>query len=118
MRHRAHPKRVSLGDRILSAFLTPIFFNIGLVILLAIDSSSWQFARLVRSIYGGSDMAPYVMLALPAAIGFLAGSHGTSKILGHAFWTNHDNEKSLLATILVWLSVGGLLLFAQHLAPS
>ncbi len=113
MRQRVNPQGVTLGDRILSALLTPLVFNIGLIIFLAINSSSWQFVRSVRAFYGGSDAAAYVMLGLPAAIGFLAGSRGTAKILGHAFWTNPESEKSVLATLVVWVCFLGLLLYAQ-----
>jgi hypothetical protein len=114
-KHRTSSDSVSLGDRVSSALLTPVFFNIGLVIFLAMDSSSWQFARHLRSIYGSSELAPWVMLALPATVGFVAGSRGTSKILGHALWTNHESEKSGLATALVWLSIAALLIFAHRL---
>lgn len=113
--HRTSSDSVSLGDRISSALLTPVFFNIGLVIFLAMDSSSWQFARHLRSIYGSSELAPYLMLVLPATVGFIAGSRGTSKIMGHALWTNHESEKSVLATALVWLSIAVLLIFAHRL---
>ena len=107
---------VSLSERIWSAVLTPVFFNIGLVIFLAIDSSSWRFARHLRSIYGSSELAPYVMLVMPAAVGFVAGSRRTSKIMGHALWTNHESEKSVLATVLVWLCIAAALIFAHNLA--
>jgi hypothetical protein len=55
------------------------------------------------------------MLVLPATVGFIAGSRGTSKIMGHALWTNHESEKSVLATALVWLSIAALLIFVHRL---
>jgi hypothetical protein len=115
-RIRPQKQAVTLSDRIVSAILTPVFFNIFLVIVIAINSSSMQFARHIRSIYGASAMAVYVMLLLPALTEFIAGSSGTAKIVGHAFWTNHDAEKSVLATAAVWLCVGSLLLFADNIA--
>ena len=95
--------------------MTPVLFNIGLIMFLAMDSNSWKFAHHIRSIYGSSELAPYIMLLLPAAVGFIAGSRGTSKIIGHALWTNHESEKSTLATGLVWLAIAALLIFAHSI---
>ena len=100
---RNQEPRITLGERVVGALLTPLLFNVAVVIALATLSQRSRYLLMnLGSFYRSLDAGAIVLLVAPAAVGFLAGADGTARIFGHAFWTNHENHRSVLATALVW----------------
>ncbi len=95
--------RVTLGERLVAALLTPIFFNVAVVIGVAVMSQKtfYTWPGLTRT-YLALGKGAWLCVAVPAAVGFLAGSEGTARIFGHAFLTHREGEKNLWITALVW----------------
>ena len=100
---RLSEERVTLGERLVAALLTPIFFNAAVVIAVALLSKNmfYVWPSLTRT-YAVMGKAVWLCVLVPAVVGFLAGSEGTARIFGHAFLTHGEGEKSLWVTALVW----------------
>jgi hypothetical protein len=101
-RHAVSDSGISLGDRLLSAVLTPLFFNISLVIFAALVSRRGRMLGELLYMYAAPGLGMLMFVALPAIVGFLAGSSGTAKLLGHAFLTHGGSERNIILTLLVW----------------
>lgn len=100
---RIQEPRITLGERVVGALLTPLMFNVALVIALAtLSHRSRHLLVNLGSFYRSLDAGAIMLLVAPAVVGFLAGADGTARIFGHAFWTHHENHRSVLATALVW----------------
>lgn len=93
---------LSLKDRLFTAILAPIIFNLGMLITaLALRVHRDRF--IFDALYGAGKMLLLTNIAIPATLGFMLGSKRFSTILGHFFYSNIDYEKSWLKTILCWL---------------
>ena len=101
--------RVTLSERVFMAGLAPIFFNLAMIITVVYDTSPFRAMYTLKRMYFTSGPTGWLMVLIPAIVGFLAGIDGSARWLGHAFWTHHPNERSWIATVLVW--VGFLLAF-------
>ena len=49
-----------------------------------------------------------------ALIGLLFGFNGITWLLGHLFFTHHENERNRLVTALLWGGLAGLAFVASH----
>lgn len=58
-----------------------------------------------------------LFIVLPAIVGFLAGSAGTAKLIGHAFWTNDEAEQNIILTLLVWAAFAVCCYFVLDTLP-
>ncbi len=97
-----------LPDRLLAALLAPIFFNLSMLIIIAVLFlhhrrfsdfwfSYWPPGTLLR-----------VTLMLPVAAGFLSGTRRFTTLLGHLFYTHQEHEQDLLKTLAAWAAFIGL----------
>ena len=105
MKRRRSPtdERITLGERVVAALLTPLFFNAAVVTVVAFSSRRARIALFsLGSVYRSLGDGALLLLVAPAVVGFVAGSEGTAKLFGHAFWTHHEHERSIIATLLVW----------------
>lgn len=105
MKHRrpSAAPGVSLGDRFVAALLTPLFFNAAVIITVAFFSKRTYYLLIgLNDVYQALGSGAVLLLVAPAVVGFVAGIDGTAQVFGHAFWTHHENERSLLATALIW----------------
>jgi hypothetical protein len=89
-------------DRFLAAILSPLFFNGSLLIFATCVSKRGRLFGSLMSLYTSPGLGVMLFIALPAVVGFIAGTSGTAKLLGHAFWTNMESERNVLATAMVW----------------
>lgn len=94
---------VTLDERLIAALLTPLMFNVAVIIVVAMASRRvhYMFFNLTR-VYHALGSGAILMLVAPAIVGFVAGFDGTVKIFGHAFRTHHEPQRSWTATALVW----------------
>jgi hypothetical protein len=94
----------SLGDRLLTAVIAPIAFNLSIIILLAVF---FRRSRFIGRILYNQLHAPFsilliVLVAIPALIGLVIGMSRFITLLGHFFYTNLEHEKNLGITLFVW----------------
>jgi hypothetical protein len=89
-------------DRFLAAILSPLFFNVSLLIVATCMSRRGRLFGSLMYLYTSPGLGMMLFVALPAAVGFIAGTSGTAKLLGHAFWTHVESERSIAATVIVW----------------
>jgi hypothetical protein len=100
---RIQEPRITLGERVVGALLTPLLFNAAVIISVAMLSKRTHYMLFhLGSVYRSLGAGAIMLLVAPAVVGFLAGADGTARIFGHAFWTHHENHRSVLATALVW----------------
>ncbi len=96
-------ERITLGERFVAALLTPLFFNAAVITVVAFSSRRAPMAVFsLDNVYRSLGDGALLLLVAPAVVGFVAGSEGTAKLFGHAFWTHHEHERSVFATLLVW----------------
>jgi len=112
---RPETPSVTLSERLVAAVLTPLFFNLSLLILAAY--SSGRTFRHTLHWYALSGRTLWLMLAIPAVVGFLAGTEGTARLMGHAFGTNHGSERSAVMSVLVWLGLALMFWLGLSLMP-
>lgn len=98
---RSSSHGTSLSDRLIAAVLSPLFFNVALLIVAATSRRGHMFGSLMY-LYTSSGLGGILMLALPAAVGFVMGSSGLGKLMGHAFMTNTGAERNIILTLMVW----------------
>ncbi len=116
MRPRRPPTpTITLSERLVAAVLTPLFFNLSLLILAAYISG--RSFRYTLHWYAQSGRTFWLMLAIPAVIGFFAGTERTARLMGHAFGTNHGSERSLVMSVLVWLGLALMFWLGLSLMP-
>lgn len=84
------------------AVFAPVFFNLAMIIYVVYQAPALGAIYALRRIYFASGPVGWLMVLIPAAVGFVAGINGSARLLGYAFWTNHPNERSVIATVLVW----------------
>lgn len=111
----AQTPTVTLSERLVAAALTPLFFNLSLLILAAY-SSGYTFRHLLHW-YAQLGRDVWLMLAIPAVVGFLAGTDGTARLMGHAFGTQPAPERSLVMSVLVWLGLALMFWLGLSLMP-
>lgn len=89
------------------AFLAPIFFNISIIIVLAVVFRRTRF--LGRFLFYQTHWSGALILLiaglLPALAGFAMGTSRFAILLGHFFYTNMENEKELGITLACWLTL-------------
>lgn len=98
-----HP---SFIDRLLTAILAPIAFNISIFIVLSMffGSSGARMFNRTRLIYQiPVDFILIIVVLLPALAGFLLGFSKFVTLFGHLFYTNMGDEKDIYKTIGVWV---------------
>ena len=110
--------RVTLGERVVAALLTPVFFNAAVVIVVAtlFKRGLYLFTSL-HSVYGHLGKGGLMMVVAPAIVGFLAGSEGTARLFGHAFFTHHESQRNRLVTALVWAVFAAAVWFVNSAVP-
>lgn len=104
--------RMSLSDRVLAALLFPLFFNLALIIYAVVVSRRARMLASLIYVYTMTGRGSILFVVLPAVVGFIAGSAGTAKLLGHAFWTHTAAERNIACTLAVWAFFGGCLYLA------
>ncbi len=93
---------LSLKDKLFTAILAPIIFNLGMLITaLALRVHRDRF--IFEALYGTGKLLLLTNIAIPAILGFMLGSKRFSMLFGHFFYSNIDYEKSWVKTILCWL---------------
>ena len=97
----------SLQDRLLIAVLAPIFFNISIIIVLAMFFRRSRFIGrfLFYQAHWSGFLVFLVAGLLPAVAGFMMGSTKFATLLGHFFYTNMEHERDMSKTIAVWLGL-------------
>jgi hypothetical protein len=98
----------SLTDRLLAAALAPLFFNISILIVIAVIGGYSR--RLARLLLSGAffNTTTVVLIVLPAIIGFLSGTNGLVRFLGHAFYTHMESERDFRITVGIWVCISGV----------
>lgn len=115
---RASSDRVTLGERVVAALLTPLFFNAAVVIVVAtLFRRGFYPLMSLHSVYGHLGKGGLMMVVAPAIVGFLAGSEGTARIFGHAFFTHHGSQRNRLVTALVWSVFAAAVWFVNSAVP-
>lgn len=102
---------VDLKDRLLAAFLAPLFMNISVLIVVA-----WVFQR---SHYMGRMFYHYInfpfstgkiyflsLCVMPCIIGFALGTNRFINFAGHCFMTHFSSrEHDVKITVLIWACI-------------
>ncbi len=88
-----------LSDRLLAALLAPVAFNLCVLILYAL------FFRVATPVELVSGPLVIVLIAVPAAVGFAAGTDGFVRFLGHSFYTHEETERELRLTAAIWVVI-------------
>jgi hypothetical protein len=95
---------LSLQNRLLTALLAPVFFNLSIFIFIGLIS---RRSRLMGKllIYEGHLLIALLLL-LPAIAGFMMGTSKFATLLGHFFGTNMEHERDLRITAALWIGLG------------
>lgn len=103
---------ISLGDRVFTAIIAPIVFNISIALILSqILGKSLRLGIYHRSFWLENPFFFIGCVLLPALLGFVLGSSAFATMLGHFFYTNHESQRSSPMTCTVWL----VLIFTTYL---
>lgn len=112
MRYRRRPSPdddpPTLVERLIMAILTPVMFNLSLLILVSsVFKRSWYMRRalLYPGAYTSVWLIALLLVGLPALLGFCLGAKRGATLLGHFFYTNMEHERSLQKTALAWASL-------------
>lgn len=105
----------SFQERLLMAVLAPIFFNLSILIVLAVflRRSLRLGAYLFYHPHWPGALIFLIAVALPALAGFTMGVKRFATLLGHFFYTNMEHEKDVKITLASWV---GFLLIAYLLS--
>jgi hypothetical protein len=95
---KAPPER---SDRLLAALLAPLAFNACILIVLLVFLRSTALA-VVQLVSGPIFI---VLVAVPAAVGYAAGTDGFVRFLGHSFYTHGEDERNLGMTLAIWAAI-------------
>ncbi|PPD51885.1 MAG: hypothetical protein CTY12_07305 [Methylotenera sp.] len=98
-----HP---SFIDRVLTAIIAPIAFNVSIFIFLVLLLGSSGSRILIRSqvIYKTPISLIFILsVLLPALLGFMMGLSRFTTLFGHFFYTNMGDEKDIFKTIAAWI---------------
>jgi hypothetical protein len=104
----------SLINRLATAVLAPVFFNLSLLIVWAMFFRRVHFysGALTHRIPLSGTALLWLSIGLPALAGFILGAGRSITLLGHFFYTNRGFERNRLITIALWI---GLLFCAYQL---
>lgn len=58
--------------------------------------------RSLKHLHFTTGPIAWLFVLLSATVGFRAGIDGSARLLGHAFGTHHEYERSVIATVMVW----------------
>lgn len=84
------------------ACAAPVFFNLALMTVVIYGFHHGSGFRSLMRLYFTTGPIAWLFVLLPATVGFCAGIDGSARLLGHAFGTHHENERSVIATVVVW----------------
>ena len=111
-------------DRVFSAIISPIIFNLAVVIMLGVFSQRSYLFRVsfgnIESIvlgYTGQKLF-LLFVIIPAIYGLMFGSKGVSEFIGHAFYSNMEEQKNLTITFAIWLIIALTAYFMQNRIPT
>lgn len=89
------------------AVLAPIFFNISIIIVLAVVFRHTRY--LGRFLFYQAHWPGALILLIaglfPALAGFMLGTNRFAVLLGHFFYTNMEDEKDMGITLACWLTL-------------
>lgn len=91
----------------------PIFeasLFLGMYLLFPSRSMGYLFLMIPLWVHG-------VYLGVAVATGLLFGFGGITWLLGHLFFTHHENERSRLVTSVLWGALAGLAFTASWFVP-
>ena len=107
-------------DRLLSAIISPVIFNLSVVIMLGVLNKKGYWFRVsigdIQSIalgYMGQKIF-ILFVIIPAIYGLVFGSKGVSQFIGHAFYSNMEEQKNLAITISIWAIIFLTAYFMQN----
>jgi hypothetical protein len=114
-------KRVSSSDeheglvwRLVAALIAISLFDIslflGMYLVFPSRGMGYVFLAIPLWVHG-------VYVGAAAAVGLLFGFNGIIWLLGHLFFTHHENERNRLVTGLLWGVLAGLALVASYFVP-
>ncbi len=92
----------TFSDRLLAAALAPLVFNFSVLIVVALISQhSGRLGSFVLSgvMFNGTTI---VLIVLPVVVGFLFGTNGLARFLGHSFYTHLESERDIRITSVIW----------------
>jgi len=113
-------EEVGLADRLLAAFLAPIFMNISVLIVVAsiFDHSyfmSRMFFNYTHLPFSAGKLYVIALCVIPAILGFVMGTTRFFNFAGHCFMTNvRDQENDFRITALIWAGILGLSYFVAQ----
>lgn len=100
-----------LGWRLLAALVAvPVFeasLLLGMYLVYPSRGMAYVFLSIPLWVHG-------VYLGAASLTGLLFGFKGITSLLGHLFFTHHENERNRLVTALLW---GGLAFVASRFVP-
>lgn len=96
-----------MQDRLIAAFIAPIFFNLSMLIVIAVLFRRRHFWDFWFSHWPTATVL-LMTLVLPVAAGFIAGTGRFTTLLGHLFYTHQEHEQDLLKTLAAWAALIGL----------
>ena len=103
-----------LGWRLVAALIAiPIFeisLFLGMYLVFPSRGMGFVFLSIPLWVHG-------VYVGAAAAVGLLFGFNGIIWLLGHLFFTHHENEKNRLVTGLLWGALAGLAFVASYFVP-
>ena len=98
-------EQINLQDRLLTAVLAPIVFNISILMSHLYPIRTKAVGNLFVNGSRGFGFLFFVLaILLPAMLGFFLGTSRFATLLGHFFYTNDGHEKNAEKTIVAWLS--------------
>jgi hypothetical protein len=98
---KAAPDR---SDRLLAALRAPLAVNVCIFIVLLVFLRSTALA-VVQLVSGPIFI---VLVAVPAAVGYAAGTDGFVRFLGHSFYTHGEDERDVRLTLAIWAVIVAL----------
>jgi hypothetical protein len=100
-----------LGWRLVAALVAvPIFevsLFLGMYLIYPSRGMAYFFLSIPLWVHG-------VYLGAASLVGLLFGFKGITSLLGHLFFTHHENERNRLLTALLWGGLLGLTFVASH----
>lgn len=110
-------EKVGLVDRLLAAFLAPIFMNISVLIVVAslFDHSHYMgrmFYDYTNFPFFSGKFYVISLCVIPAIIGFVLGTARFFNFAGHCFMTNLSDQKNdIRITAVIWACIFGVSYF-------
>jgi hypothetical protein len=101
----------NLGWRLVAALIAiPVFeisLFLGMYLVFPSRGTGYVFLAIPLWVHG-------VYVSAAAAVGLLFGFNGIVWLLGHLFFTHHENERNRLVTGLLWGALAGLAFVASY----